>query len=113
MSEELAAIASELKARGLDRVRDILLDRRFFRPGLVLDGTSRSLNPYDAYNGALSVNFNTIFVNVAPDGSVESAEPQTPLTPLAREMAARSGTRGKVRCTWPKARTPACATPES
>lgn len=97
ISEELDAIARALKARGLLQVRHIFLDPGFFAPGLVLHGTSRSLNPYDAFNGALCVNFNTIFVHVGATGTVTSAEPQTPLTDLARDMALQSGVRGDVR----------------
>ena len=97
ISEELAAIAHRLKEKGIDRVRDILLEASHFAPGLVLEGTARSLNPYDAYNGALCVNFNTINVLIRPPGRIDSAEPQTPLTPLARKMAAESGERGQVR----------------
>lgn len=97
ISEELVLISSELKKKGLAKVRDILLVTSHFAPNLVLEGTGRSLNPYDAYNGALCVNFNTINVNIDPRGRVASAEPQTPLTPLARSMAAKSGAKGKVR----------------
>jgi len=97
VSEELAHIAQELKARGLRQVGRILLDNRFFAPGLVLHGTNRSFNPYDAYNGALCVNFNTIHALIGADGRVAAAEPQTPLTDLARQSAARSGLKGRVR----------------
>lgn len=97
VSEELARIAPALRSKGLQRVRHLLLDDRYFEPGLVLHGTNRSLNPYDAYNGALCVNFNTIFVRVDDRGRVRSAEPQTPLTELARRAALESGARGRVR----------------
>ena len=97
ISEELAVIASELAAKGLKQVRNLRLDNRFFPAGLVLHGTGRSLNPYDAYNGALCVNFNTIFAYIGQDGAVSSAEPQTPITPLGRELALASKARGKVR----------------
>ncbi len=97
VSEELHRIAASLRSRGLTGVRHILLDNRYFEPGLVLHGTNRSLNPYDAYNGALCVNFNTVFVRVGPGGRAASAEPQTPLTPLARRAASRSGQTGRVR----------------
>ena len=96
-SEELARVARHLRSRGLGKVRHILLDNRFFAPGLVLHGTQRSLNPYDAYNGALCVNFNTIHVRVDAAGGVRSAEPQTPLTDLAVRSARGSGVTGKVR----------------
>ncbi len=97
VSEELEFIAGVLREKGLTRVNNIRLDNGFFPPGLVLDGTARTLNPYDAYNGALCVNFNTIFVNVDAKGGVTSAEPQTPLTSLAREMALKNINRGEVR----------------
>lgn len=97
ISEELAYIVQQLKARGLTAVGNIFLDNLYFKKGLVLDGTERSLNPYDAYNGALCVNFNTIYVKITRQKKVFSAEPQTPLTELARKLALESGARGKTR----------------
>lgn len=97
VSEELDLIAHQLKTRGLKEVRNIYLDDQYFQPNLVLHGTKRSINPYDAYNGALCVNFNTVFVKIASDGKVQSAEPQTPLTDLGRKIALRTGLRGEVR----------------
>jgi D-alanyl-D-alanine carboxypeptidase/D-alanyl-D-alanine-endopeptidase (penicillin-binding protein 4) len=97
VSEELDLIAHQLKSKGLNEVRNIYLDDRYFQSNLVLHGTKRSINPYDAYNGALCVNFNTVFVKIASDGTVRSAEPQTPLTDLARKIALRSRQRGEVR----------------
>lgn len=97
VSEELARIGQNLRSRGLRRVRHLLLDNGYFEPGLVLHGTRKSLNPYDAYNGALCVNFNTVYVRVDRAGHVTSAEPQTPLTDLAIRAARESGVTGKVR----------------
>ena len=97
VSEELNYIGHMLRSKGLTNVRNIYLDNSYFQPNLVLDGTERSLNPYDAYNGALCVNFNTIFALIDRSGRVESAEPQTPITDLGRELALKSGAKGKVR----------------
>jgi D-alanyl-D-alanine carboxypeptidase/D-alanyl-D-alanine-endopeptidase (penicillin-binding protein 4) len=97
VSEELELIARQLQTNGLNRVRHLYMDDRYFQANLVLHGTKRSINPYDAYNGALCVNFNTVFVTITQDGKVQSAEPQTPLTNLAQEIALRSGQRGEVR----------------
>ncbi len=97
VSEELDLIAEALRARGLSRVRHILLDNEFFEPGLVLHGTNRSLNPYDAYNGALCVNFNTVYIQVDSRGRIRSAEPQTPLTDTALRAARQGGIKGKAR----------------
>ncbi|MBF0237771.1 MAG: D-alanyl-D-alanine carboxypeptidase [SAR324 cluster bacterium] len=69
-------------------IRNILLDASSFSPDIHIDGVEQSLNPYDAKNGALVTNFNTINVIKHKDGSVISAEKQTPLTPLARKLAA-------------------------
>lgn len=100
VSEELEFIANHLKSVGLTGVRDIYLDNSYFEPNMVLDGTNRSLNPYDAYNGALCVNFNTIYAKISKTGKkvkIESAEPQTPLTDMAKDLALKSRKRGKVR----------------
>jgi len=97
VSEELEVVAANLASRGLSSVRRILLDNGYFARGLVLHGTNRSLNPYDAYNGALCVNFNTIFVQVDVQDRVRSAEPQTPLTDIAKREARRNGLRGRAR----------------
>jgi D-alanyl-D-alanine carboxypeptidase/D-alanyl-D-alanine-endopeptidase (penicillin-binding protein 4) len=97
VSEELELIVHQLKSKGLSKVRDVYLDDRYFQANLILHGTMRSINPYDAYNGALCVNFNTIFVRITQDGKVQSAEPQTPLTGLARTVALKSGQSGEVR----------------
>ena len=97
VSEELAFIAEQLKKKGLKSINNILLDGSYFSPQLVLHGTSGSHNPYDAYNGALSVNFNTLYVIIDEQGRITSAEPQTPLTEFARNLAGKSDQKGMVR----------------
>jgi len=97
ISEELERVVRQLKSKGLTRVRNIFLDDGYFKRNLVLHGTNRSLNPYDAFNGALCVNFNTIYVKIGPKKNVFSAEPQTPITDFARKIALRSGLKGTVR----------------
>ena len=59
------------------------------------------MNPYDAPNGALVSNFNTIFIHKHQNGVVQSAEPQTPLTPLAVEWS-RKLKPGKHRIRIPE-----------
>ncbi len=88
VSEEMARLVSELKqARKLPvSLRHIYLDDSVFGTQIQIPGIERSLNPYDALNGALMTNFNTIHVEVLKGGSVRSAEPQTPLTPLAQKL---------------------------
>jgi D-alanyl-D-alanine carboxypeptidase/D-alanyl-D-alanine-endopeptidase (penicillin-binding protein 4) len=89
ISEELDLMIRQIieSKQLLSPVRHILLDDSAFAPNLVIPGLGDSLNPYDASNGALIANFNTIHVEVLPSGKVISAEPQTPLTPLAQKKA--------------------------
>ncbi len=84
VSEEIAEIARVLKRRGVSRINRIVLDSSAFAPGIVIPGASRTLNPYDAPNGALIVNFNTLNLGRDAAGVVYSAERETPLTPLAK-----------------------------
>ena len=89
VSEAWRAIARNLQQRGVFELplKSLVLDDTAFAPNQVADGAERSLNPYDARLGALVTNFNTVNVQVIKRGKVVSAEPQTPLTPLAAELA--------------------------
>jgi len=90
VSEEFAVIAHELANKGLKEIKGLILDTTYFAEGLKIDGTAGSTNPYDALNGALIANFNTVNVHKMGSGSrsaVYSAEEQTPLTPTAMESA--------------------------
>ncbi len=95
VSEELAVIAKNLKQRGLNRVDTIALDTSLFQHNLVMPGTGRTNNPYDAVPSALAANFNTVNIKKV-NGKVVSAESQTPLTPYAKSMSKRFK-KGKLR----------------
>lgn len=95
VSEELAIIAQQLVQRGVRQVDRIGLDNSLFEDGLVLSGTGRSNNPYDAVPSALAANFNTVNIKKR-NGKVISAEDQTPLTPYAISMKKRFK-RGTLR----------------
>jgi len=86
ISEEIHLIAEKLKALGIEQIRQIWLDQSAFTGPLAIEGKSSSLNPYDAVNSALVVNFNTLFLGRDKSGAVYSAEQVTPLTSLAREL---------------------------
>jgi len=87
ISEEIVSIAEHLASSGLTSVRRLVMDDSAFEPNpdLPLETTVR--DPYGARNGALAVNFNTVNLDWTADGSLLSAEPQTPLTLLAQELA--------------------------
>ena len=95
VSETLADIAGALAAKTA-RVNNIVLDDSHFAQPLEIPGTSTSIRPYDAPNGSLCVNFNT--VNFKKEGGAFfSAEPQTPLLPMVLDRLRSSGlTRGRI-----------------
>ncbi|MFH1019682.1 MAG: D-alanyl-D-alanine carboxypeptidase [Pseudomonadota bacterium] len=87
VSEEVAKIVTALRSRGLSSIRNIVVDDSGCRLENGTDGSTNTLNPYDAQNSCLAVNFNTINLIKGADGSVRSGEEQTPTLPLMRELA--------------------------
>ncbi|HHP7234410.1 MAG TPA: D-alanyl-D-alanine carboxypeptidase/D-alanyl-D-alanine-endopeptidase [Desulfobacterales bacterium] len=95
ISEVVATIGRELAGRLTD-VENIVLDDSHFVQPLEIPGISSSTQPYDAPNGALCVNFNTVFFKRL-NGKYVSAEPQTPLMDFALQRIRRTGlSRGRV-----------------
>jgi D-alanyl-D-alanine carboxypeptidase/D-alanyl-D-alanine-endopeptidase (penicillin-binding protein 4) len=90
VSEELERVAVAIKKAGVRKVAGIGTDDSYFAPDLRISGRSGSSNPYDAPVTALAANFNTIKV-VNRGGKVTSGEPQTPITPLARQLGGQLG----------------------
>jgi len=86
VSEEIARIADTLVERGLLKIRRLVMDDSAFEPNPDLPLERGANDPYAARNSALAVNFNTVNLAWAADGKLISAEPQTPLTTLAREL---------------------------
>ncbi|MDP3478352.1 MAG: D-alanyl-D-alanine carboxypeptidase/D-alanyl-D-alanine-endopeptidase [Desulfoprunum sp.] len=88
-SDAVSQIAEELARQGLKQIRDIALDGSAFSVKDPADGTENSQNPYDAANGALAVNFNSIPITVLADHTVISGEQQTPRLPIMQEIGSR------------------------
>lgn len=86
ISEVVNQISGAMAERlGRDAViNDILVDDTYFNQPVTIPGISSSTQPYDAPNGALCVNFNTVFFKRTRDGFA-SAEAQTPLLPFAEK----------------------------
>lgn len=97
VSEDIAVIAEELSERGLVQVGRLVMDDSAFEanPDLPLELNAR--DPYAARVSALSTNFNTVNLAWDADGNVVSAEAQTPLTALARELATQLSGRQDER----------------
>ncbi len=103
VSEEWQSISERISghAEVPKTLKGLIFDESLFGDVSNLPGQGRSLNPYDAPNGALVSNFNTIFVHNHQNGVVKSAEPQTPLTPSAVEWSQKLKP-GKHRIRIPK-----------
>ncbi len=94
-SESLLEISETLGTR-LRRFNDLIIDGSYFSPMILIPGITTSLNPYDATNGALSVNFNTVFFK-KEKGRYISAEHQTPLLDIAiKRIKASSLDNGRI-----------------
>lgn len=98
VSEEWATMAQALseQANFPKNLKNLYLDDSFFGSPIQIPGVENSLNPYDALNGALVANFNTIYVEIDKNGNVSSAEQQTPLIPIAHQLA-QGLSKGKHR----------------
>lgn len=81
ISEELDRIVIALKEKGLESISGIGIDDSAFSANILINGQSETDNPYDAPLSSLGVNFNTMSILIKKN-SVQSAESQTPLTPL-------------------------------
>jgi serine-type D-Ala-D-Ala carboxypeptidase/endopeptidase (penicillin-binding protein 4) len=79
------------------KLRRLLVDDTAVSPVLAIPGRSDTDNPYDAPNGALCANFNTVSFESDRTGRFYSAEPQTPLVPYALDRIRASGrTSGRI-----------------
>jgi D-alanyl-D-alanine carboxypeptidase/D-alanyl-D-alanine-endopeptidase (penicillin-binding protein 4) len=97
ISEELAELASRLVAAiGKEPLTGIVLDASYYPSDIRIPGIEDSDEAYDALNSALAVNFNTIHA-VRKGKTVRSAEPQTPITPLAISQFRARGREGRGR----------------
>ena len=82
ISENIAKISQILAVllKTSNPLNDLIMDDSYFQQPLTIPGITSSAQPYDAPNGALCVNFNTVAFRRTAKGYV-SAEPQTPLLP--------------------------------
>lgn len=103
VSEELHGIATTI-APLFPQIDRIVIDPSLFSPDIDIDGSSASLNPYDSKNAAFVGNFSSAHLSRRRDGTIVSAEPQTPITPLSRQagLKLRKGTTERINLgnTW-------------
>ncbi|MCK5516341.1 MAG: D-alanyl-D-alanine carboxypeptidase [Desulfobulbaceae bacterium] len=84
-SEVIRTIAEELYNRGVRQILAIRLDETSYPAIFSADGAGHTSNPFDAPNGALAVNFNSVPIFVSAGGTITSGEAQTPEIPVMYE----------------------------
>jgi serine-type D-Ala-D-Ala carboxypeptidase/endopeptidase (penicillin-binding protein 4) len=89
--------AAQTISQKIHTVRHIVVDDSFFAPAITIPGrTPISMEPYDAPNGALCANYNSIALGLQ-EGVYISAEPETPLLPFAvQQLQGLPTTTGRV-----------------
>ncbi len=93
---DMAASLHELLEDNGHAFTNIMIDPSHFDTDVVIPGVTDSTEPYDAPNGALCVNFNTINFQTI-QGKYTSAEPQTPLLPMVIPRIDKTGlSRGRI-----------------
>lgn len=98
-SEVLPEIATAIRSTAI-RLRiknfnDLVLDGSYFN-SILIPGVTSSFEPYDSPNGALCVNFNTVYFKRI-NSTYVSAEPQTPLLPFVLKRIEKSSlNRGRI-----------------
>jgi len=85
-SEVLRNIVEKLLELGLKQISTIFLDESTYALDSLADGAEHSQNPFDAPNGALAVNFNSVPVLISSDRTIHSGEVQTPTLALMHEI---------------------------
>ncbi|MDK9709329.1 MAG: D-alanyl-D-alanine carboxypeptidase [Desulforhopalus sp.] len=85
-SANILEIGKKLAGMGITKLRSLCLDDSVFSLNGETASDENSANSYDAPNGALAVNFNAVPILVGKNGKVSSAEPETPLLPLMKQI---------------------------
>jgi D-alanyl-D-alanine carboxypeptidase/D-alanyl-D-alanine-endopeptidase (penicillin-binding protein 4) len=94
----ISEVIADMTRRAAGKIggyRDMVLDTAHFAD-IRIPGVTTTLNPYDAPNGALCANFNTVYFRRS-GGRLVSAEPQTPLLDFAAQrIKARRTPGGRI-----------------
>ncbi|BCS95802.1 peptidase M15 [Desulfoluna limicola] len=90
-------VANDLTAGGIYDIDGIAVDALYFDPVTIPGVVLNSHQPYDAPNGALCANFNTVFYTRNNKGIPVSAEPQTPLLPFIARRIPPDVSKGRIR----------------
>lgn len=88
LTENVTTIVHRLHELGLRRINHLVLDETAFAINTQADGNENSANPYDAWNSALAVNFNSIAIRVSPERTIAPDDPKVPPLPMMQIIGA-------------------------
>ena len=96
VSEEMERMAASIREKKYILFNKLILDATYFSYPIKIPGVSKSFNPYDALNGALCVNFNTVYYQRDTKWRPISAEPHTPLLPFVISKIKPRTPKGRI-----------------
>lgn len=88
LTENIITIVQRLQESGIQKINNLIMDESLYQLDSPADGCDNTSNPYDAWNGGLAVNFNSIALRVAPDRTVSSDDPKVPFLPMMQTIGA-------------------------
>ena len=88
LTENITTIAQNLYNVGVRQIGNLIVDESGYQLDTITDGCENSTNPYDAWNGGLAVNFNSIAIKVAADHTISPDDPKVPLLPMMQTIGA-------------------------
>ncbi|MBW6520115.1 MAG: D-alanyl-D-alanine carboxypeptidase [Desulfoarculaceae bacterium] len=88
LTENVITIVQKLQEAGIQQINNLIMDESVFQLDSPADGSENTTNPYDAWNGGLAVNFNSIAIRVAPDRTVSPDDPKLPWLPMMQAIGA-------------------------
>lgn len=86
LTENIITIVQRLHGSGIREINNLVMDESMYQLDFPADGCENTSNPYDAWNGSLAVNFNSIAIRVAPDRAVSSDDPKIPFLPMMQTI---------------------------
>ena len=86
-SENILKISKQLMKSAGREFKSLYLDDSSFNLQAQVAEKANTLNPYDAPNGALAVNFNSLPIEVTDSGTILPGEAQTPFLPIMKKAA--------------------------
>jgi serine-type D-Ala-D-Ala carboxypeptidase/endopeptidase (penicillin-binding protein 4) len=88
LTENITTIVQKLHESGVLQVNNLVIDESAYRLDTSPDGCDNTTNPYDAWNGGLAVNFNSIAIRVNPNRTISSDDLKVPFLPMMQAIGA-------------------------